>query len=127
MLPNTTDPRIRLLNRLYARKRKELQERKALREPGASADAEAPAEHRSVAELLSFIDGDAKKVPTKKKKKSKAKAGAKPASNPPPVDQFPETGFDDDDGDLELTPEERQQLDAEVAAFAERLAATSIA
>jgi hypothetical protein len=37
---STDDPRIRLLNRLYARKRKELQDRKALRD-GAETEQQA--------------------------------------------------------------------------------------
>lgn len=43
----TDDPRIRLLNRLYARKRKELQDRKALRGAGDG-------EPQAVRELLSL-------------------------------------------------------------------------
>ncbi|KAG6748112.1 hypothetical protein POTOM_048013 [Populus tomentosa] len=54
-LKNTTDdPRIRLLNRLYAKKRKELKEREKLK------DVDAEEEHvddRSVDDLLSFING----------------------------------------------------------------------
>ncbi|KAL0428857.1 UNVERIFIED_CONTAM: SKP1-like protein 21 [Sesamum radiatum] len=49
------DPRIRLLNRLYARKRKELKERERLK------NVEVEEEHtdeRSVDDLLSFINGD---------------------------------------------------------------------
>lgn len=65
----TDDPRIRLLNRLYARKRKELKERAKLK------NAEIEEEHvdeRSVEDLLSFIngrDGDVKGVKTNKNKK----------------------------------------------------------
>ncbi|KAJ6972336.1 hypothetical protein NC653_032804 [Populus alba x Populus x berolinensis] len=54
-LKNTTDdPRIRLLNRLYAKKRKELKEREKLK------DVDTEEEHvddRSVDDLLSFING----------------------------------------------------------------------
>ncbi|KAL2552949.1 SKP1-like protein 21 [Forsythia ovata] len=63
------DPRIRLLNRLYARKRKELQERERLKY------AEVEEEHvddRSVDDLLSFINGgngDSKEARTSKNKK----------------------------------------------------------
>ncbi|WVZ13537.1 hypothetical protein V8G54_011103 [Vigna mungo] len=50
----TDDPRIRLLNRLYARKRKELQERKKLKDVAVE---EEPKDERSVEDLLSFING----------------------------------------------------------------------
>ncbi|XP_027349466.1 SKP1-like protein 21 isoform X2 [Abrus precatorius] len=69
-LKNTTDdPRIRLLNRLYAKKRKELQER------GRLKNVEVEEEHvdeRSVDDLLSFINGnngDPKGIKTSKSKK----------------------------------------------------------
>ncbi|KAL5142362.1 SKP1-like protein 21 [Glycine soja] len=50
----TDDPRIRLLNRLYARKRKELKERKKLKDVEVE---EEPKDERSVEDLLSFING----------------------------------------------------------------------
>ncbi|KAE9595510.1 putative S-phase kinase-associated protein [Lupinus albus] len=65
----TDDPRIRLLNRLYAKKRKELKEREKLK------NVEAGEEHvdeRSVDDLLSFINGkdsDQKGNKTSKNKK----------------------------------------------------------
>ncbi|KAI4328798.1 hypothetical protein L6164_021126 [Bauhinia variegata] len=69
-LKNTTDdPRIRLLNRLYAKKRKELKERERLK------NVEVEEEHvdeRSVDDLLSFIngnEGDPKGIKTSKNKK----------------------------------------------------------
>ncbi|KAL6495499.1 SKP1-like protein 21 [Orobanche gracilis] len=49
------DPRIRLLNRLYARKRKELKERERLKNVEVE---EEHADNRSVDDLLSFINGD---------------------------------------------------------------------
>ncbi|KAL8495228.1 hypothetical protein ACS0TY_019402 [Phlomoides rotata] len=49
------DPRIRLLNRLYARKRKELKERERLK--NAEVEEER-GDERSVDDLLSFINGD---------------------------------------------------------------------
>ncbi|CAA7399054.1 unnamed protein product [Spirodela intermedia] len=59
-LRNTTDDlRIRLLNRLYAKKRKELKERQKLKDP--EVDEQRLEEHvdeRSVDDLLSFINGD---------------------------------------------------------------------
>ncbi|PRQ58121.1 putative S-phase kinase-associated protein [Rosa chinensis] len=64
----TDDPRIRLLNRLYARKRKELKEREKLKntENGERND------DRSVDDLLSFINGeigDSKEIKSSKNKK----------------------------------------------------------
>ncbi|KAJ6876314.1 SKP1-like protein 21 [Populus alba x Populus x berolinensis] len=50
----TDDPRIRLLNRLYARKRKELKEREKLKDVEVE---EERADDRSVEDLLSFING----------------------------------------------------------------------
>ncbi|KAL3570396.1 hypothetical protein D5086_027645 [Populus alba] len=65
----TDDPRIRLLNRLYARKRKELKEREKLKDVEVE---EERADDRSVEDLLSFIngaDGDSKGCRTSKNKK----------------------------------------------------------
>uniref|UniRef100_A0A5B6Z2W3 Putative SKP1-like protein 21 isoform X2 n=1 Tax=Davidia involucrata TaxID=16924 RepID=A0A5B6Z2W3_DAVIN len=68
----TDDPRIRLLNRLYARKRKELKEREKLKNVDVE---EERVDERSVDDLLSFInggDGDSKGVrATKNKKKNR--------------------------------------------------------
>lgn len=63
------DPRIRLLNRLYARKRKELKERERLKNAEAEEECE---DDRSVDDLLSFINGgngDSKEIKTCKSKK----------------------------------------------------------
>lgn len=80
-LKNTTDdPRIRLLNRLYARKRKELKERAKLKNVEAEV---GHADDRSVEDLLTFInggDGDLKGSrggKCKKKKNRKKKEHAK--------------------------------------------------
>ncbi|XLR62528.1 hypothetical protein S83_013200 [Arachis hypogaea] len=55
-LKNTTaDPRIRLLNRLYAKKRKELKERERLKNVEVE---EENMDDRSVDDLLSFINGN---------------------------------------------------------------------
>ncbi|PIN22829.1 SCF ubiquitin ligase, Skp1 component [Handroanthus impetiginosus] len=65
------DPRIRLLNRLYARKRKELKERERLKNVEVE---EERADERSVDDLLSFINGgneDSKGSRTKNKKKNR--------------------------------------------------------
>ncbi|XP_021730056.1 SKP1-like protein 21 [Chenopodium quinoa] len=78
----TDDPRIRLLNRLYARKRKELKEREQKK-------IEVEEEHvdkRSVDDLLSFINGgenDSKGAKTNKSKKKnrRKKTHSKVSSN----------------------------------------------
>ncbi|KAL2330294.1 hypothetical protein Fmac_017875 [Flemingia macrophylla] len=65
----TDDPRIRLLNRLYAKKRRELKERERLKNVEAE---EEHADERSVDDLLSFINGngeDPKGIKTSKNKK----------------------------------------------------------
>ncbi|KAI3449199.1 hypothetical protein Pfo_005864 [Paulownia fortunei] len=67
------DPRIRLLNRLYARKRKELNERERLKNIEVEEDH---ADERSVDDLLSFINGgneDSKATRTSKHKKKNRK------------------------------------------------------
>ncbi|KAI9109855.1 hypothetical protein K1719_018896 [Acacia pycnantha] len=73
-LKNTTDdPRIRLLNRLYAKKRKELRERERLKNVEAEDEhADEHVDERSVDDLLSFINGndrDPKEIKTSKNKK----------------------------------------------------------
>ncbi|KAL1828592.1 hypothetical protein ACET3Z_007004 [Daucus carota] len=83
-LKNTTDdPRIRLLNRLYARKRKELINRQKLKNTEAEIEHE---DDRSVEDLLSFInekDGDSKVVTGSKNKKRNRKRKNQ-QKNPPP-------------------------------------------
>ncbi|ESW24233.1 hypothetical protein PHAVU_004G113200 [Phaseolus vulgaris] len=77
----TDDPRIRLLNRLYARKRKELQERKKLKDVVVE---EEPKDERSVEDLLSFINGanaDIKGSRANKNKKNRRKDQAKDLSS----------------------------------------------
>ncbi|CAN8254040.1 unnamed protein product [Cochlearia groenlandica] len=69
-LKNTMDdPRIRLLNRLYAKKRKELKEREKLK----SIEVEELVDERSVDDLLSFINGKDPKVAKTSKNKKKNK------------------------------------------------------
>ncbi|XP_057780545.1 SKP1-like protein 21 isoform X3 [Salvia miltiorrhiza] len=85
------DPRIRLLNRLYARKRKELKERERLKVitslflPCDNVEIEEErGDERSVDDLLSFINGggeDSKGTRTSKnKKKSRKRKDLKAAS-----------------------------------------------
>ncbi|KAH6756447.1 SKP1-like 21 [Perilla frutescens var. hirtella] len=67
------DPRIRLLNRLYARKRKELKERERLKNVEVEEDQ---ADERSLDDLLSFINGgneDSKASSSSKHKKKNRK------------------------------------------------------
>uniref|UniRef100_A0A7N0R8A7 SKP1-like protein 21 n=1 Tax=Kalanchoe fedtschenkoi TaxID=63787 RepID=A0A7N0R8A7_KALFE len=67
----TDDPRIRLLNRLYARKRKELKQKDKQTNVGTG---EERVDDRSVDELLSFINGGNQGVKaSKSKKKNKRK------------------------------------------------------
>ncbi|KAK4397209.1 SKP1-like protein 21 [Sesamum angolense] len=64
------DPRIRLLNRLYARKRKELKERERLKNIEVE---EGRADERSVDDLLSFINGSNEDSKANRASKSKKK------------------------------------------------------
>ncbi|KAK1366590.1 S-phase kinase-associated protein 1-like [Heracleum sosnowskyi] len=74
----TGDPRIRLLNRLYERKRKDLKEREKIKKADV---AEELIDKRSVDDLLSFINGgdsDPKRVTTSKKKKKNRRQNDQP-------------------------------------------------
>ncbi|XP_022158941.1 SKP1-like protein 21 isoform X2 [Momordica charantia] len=99
----TDDPRIRLLNRLYARKRKELREREKLK----NVEIEERVDDRSVDDLLSFInggDGDSKAVKTNKNKKKnrRRKDQQKDSSS------TNENGNHDKIGELDALPSCRQ-------------------
>lgn len=147
----TDDPRIRLLNRLYARKRKELRER----EQKKIEVEEEHVDERSVDDLLSFINGGDKeskgaKGGKGKKKNRKKKTHTKGSSNSEngdhkesnglsqscqngttsdpsselqdPMSPFsPKVDFDDGDIDDELDPAMKEELDREVEDFARRL------
>ena len=64
----TEDSRVRMLNSLYARKRKELAEAKLLEDGGGQRSTAPLEDTRSVDDLLSFIEGDdAAASPSKKK------------------------------------------------------------
>ncbi|KAL6847572.1 hypothetical protein ACP4OV_022598 [Aristida adscensionis] len=88
------DPRIRLLNRLYAKKRKELQERQKLKDVQVQAEQR---DERSLDEILCFINGDGgiitgsggEKAAKSKKKNKRRKDNAKnpPKANPDPVNK----------------------------------------
>ncbi|KAK3122976.1 hypothetical protein QOZ80_8AG0621410 [Eleusine coracana subsp. coracana] len=84
------DPTIRLLNRLYAKKRKELQERQRLKDVQVQEEQK---DERSLDEILCFINGNggsggekaAKNKKRNKKRKDNAKNSAK--ANPGPVNK----------------------------------------
>ncbi|KAM7261175.1 hypothetical protein ACFE04_026650 [Oxalis oulophora] len=140
----TDDPRIRLLNRLYAKKRKELKERDKLKD----AEVEERVDDRSVDDLLSFINGEAEESksvkPSKNKKKNRRKKDhAKHAPSSETTEtckkelngvsessnlQFLEDDIfaakaEDEDGDLddEIDPALKEKIDREVEDFARRL------
>ncbi|CAN6286030.1 unnamed protein product [Urochloa humidicola] len=143
------DPRIRLLNRLYAKKRKELQERQKLKDVQVQEDAK---DERSLDELLCFINGDGGSGGGKAAKgKKKNKRRKDQAKNPPKADSEPvnkeratpckvdggnisrlpcqspdmqddvEDPFEDADLDDGLDPAMKEELDREVEDFARRL------
>ncbi|KAL6127696.1 hypothetical protein ACLB2K_071059 [Fragaria x ananassa] len=143
----TDDPRIRLLNRLYARKRKELKEREKLKNVEVEQER---VDQRSVDDLLTFINGgngDSKGVKTNKSKKKnrRRKDPTKDSSNNVNGkrnkesealssafhDESPSSSsnlqdctiidFDDGDVDDDLDPAMKEQLDREVEDFARRL------
>ncbi|KAJ3675850.1 hypothetical protein LUZ60_004892 [Juncus effusus] len=145
------DPRIRLLNRLYARKRKELKERQKQKDARV---VEETKDERSVDELLSFINGNEGSrggKATKSKKKNRRKKDhnkdsetqnkeregictgscsvSPSASRNNSVtreslnasDPFAFKFNEDDYTDDELDPAMQEQLDREVEDFARRL------
>ena len=75
----TDDPRIRLLNRLYAKRRKELQDRKAPKEGTEGTEQPQSTDQRSLDELMNFIGGEQASKAKAKKKKSKKRSGGKAA------------------------------------------------
>ncbi|KAK9665491.1 hypothetical protein RND81_14G115100 [Saponaria officinalis] len=141
------DPRIRLLNRLYARKRKELKEK----ELKIVETEEETVDDRSVDDLLSFINSGEKdckggKAAKPKKKNRRKKTHTKAANNEiqyakeenglshsfdngksGPSSECRMSPFspkaDSDDGDIddELDPAMKEELDREVEDFARRL------
>ncbi|KAK3194784.1 hypothetical protein Dsin_026094 [Dipteronia sinensis] len=144
----TDDPRIRLLNRLYAKKRKELKERERIKNVEAE---EERVDDRSVDDLLSFINGeDSKGIKTSKnKKKNRRKKDQQKNTSPSEVIEINEQEsnglkgsdlgetsekqdvtdemfaskpeFDDGDVDDEIDPALKEKIDREVEDFARRL------
>ncbi|XP_062191904.1 SKP1-like protein 21 [Phragmites australis] len=84
------DPTIRLLNRLYAKKRKELQERQRRKDVQVQEEQK---DERSLDEILCFINGDGdsgggKAAKNKKKNKRRKDHAKNPAkANPGPVNE----------------------------------------
>lgn len=130
-LKNTTDdPRIRLLNRLYAKKRKELQDKEKLK----SMDQTGVKDERPLEDLLSFINGDGedsksgkggrckKKRSRKKREPSKLQASEIASSSRMELVSDDAFAFDTElDGDDGLDPVMKEELDREVEDFARRL------
>ncbi|KAJ1408638.1 S-phase kinase-associated protein 1-like [Sesbania bispinosa] len=139
-LKNTTDdPRIRLLNRLYAKKRKELKERERLK------NVEVEEEHvdeRSVDDLLSFINGnDGDEMCTNsslievfllifpghvnghdiRHQCAEADRIAQTSNSHTEDDTFAHKEIDDGDIDDEIDPALKEKIDREVEDFARRL------
>ncbi|KAI3931480.1 hypothetical protein MKW92_045056, partial [Papaver armeniacum] len=140
-------PQIRLLNRFYARKRKELKEKE--KQTNAEVEAERVEDERSVDDLLSFINGggeDSKVVKAPKNKKRNRKRKHEPkepctnngkdmkeadAHHPSPLlkgeisvsSSQPSKFLDlvDDIDDNELDPAMKDEIDKEVEEFARRL------
>ncbi|MCL7046705.1 hypothetical protein MKW94_017278 [Papaver nudicaule] len=146
-LRNTADdPRIRLLNRLYARKRKELKEKE--KQKTAEVEEEK-VDERSVDDLLSFINGGGEGTLSKNRKKkdqpkdpctNNGKDKKEPDALPSArlnggisisssqtsefqdlADDLTKIDFDDDIDDDELDPAMKEELDREVEDFARRL------
>ncbi|KAI3861853.1 hypothetical protein MKX03_001709 [Papaver bracteatum] len=134
------DPRIRMLNRLYARKRKELKENKKMHKI-ADQVKEEQVDKRSIADLLSFINEDSKEVKAPKRKKRNHRkrkdnketdaallngeisisSGETSEFHDLADDLTRNVDFDDDSYDDELDPVMKEELDREVEEFARRL------
>lgn len=148
----TDDPRIRLLNRLYAKRRKELKEKEKFKITEAE---EMHVDDRSVDDLLSFINGgdeDSKTSKTSKSKKKhrRRKDQSKNSSLVNGVENYKESKSNHsevsdirpnpsvrtdlldldgvfagegsfDDGDDDIDPAIKEQIDREVADFTRRL------
>ncbi|GAB4861731.1 SKP1-like protein 21 [Ancistrocladus abbreviatus] len=110
----TDDPRIRLLNRLYAKRRKELKERNKLKTAGVD---DIHGDDRSVDDLLSFINGsneDSKNVKASKSKKKsrRRKDQHKNASLSSPTQNHEQLKDNDSEvsGDISSGPSGRTEL-----------------
>ncbi|KAK1373184.1 Ubiquitin-protein ligase, ASK21 [Heracleum sosnowskyi] len=120
----------RLLKKLSAKKKKELEELGNTKKVEASVESQKREDTNSVDDLVSFIDGgdgDSKKEQTKKKKNHRKKKGqnvipsvcptAEPSSSIPDGSLPLEDEFDEDEYD----PAWKEKIDREVEEFARRL------
>jgi hypothetical protein len=121
MLNITCDPRIRLLNRLYAKKRKQLTELKRVTK-NVEVEDEDVVDERSVDEILSFIngsnDGETNRKKTCKNKKKKNRRKKK--------DQQKNSSLKEEDDHVvefydEIDQALQEKIDREVEEFARRL------
>ncbi|KAI3937398.1 hypothetical protein MKW92_051014 [Papaver armeniacum] len=121
---NADDPKIRMLNRLYAKKRKELKEKE--KQKTADVDEERVESvvdaECSVDDLLSFINEDSKavKAPIQKKKHRRKRNTPKhfcPSKEKDKKELLCDENIDDD----ELDPAIKEEIDKEVEEFARRL------
>ncbi|KAI3954630.1 hypothetical protein MKW98_019761 [Papaver atlanticum] len=116
---NVDDPRIRLLNQLYARKRKELTERE--KQKTADVDEERVDAECSVDDLLLFINEDSKAVKAPNHKKRNRRKKNQPKHFCINNEKDKKELLCDDDIDDELDPAMKEELDKEVEEFARRL------
>jgi len=117
MLNLTCDPSIRLLNRLYAKKRKQLTELKRVTK-NVEVEEEDVVDERSVDELLSFFNGETKKKKTckNKKKMNRRKKGDQQMNSSLKEEDDLVVEFDD-----EIDQALQERIDREVEEFARRL------
>ncbi|KAI3937401.1 hypothetical protein MKW92_051017 [Papaver armeniacum] len=140
------DPRTKMLNRLYARKRKESKENKKIHKITDHQVKEEQVDERSIDDLLSFINEDSKlvKAPKRKKRNNRKRKdelkhsctnngkhnkeadaallnGEISISSGQPTEFQDLVDFDDDSYDDELDPVMKEELDREVEEFARRL------
>ena len=120
MLNITCDPSIRLMNCLFAKKRKQLKELKRVTK-NVEVEEEDVVDERSVDELLSFInesnDGETKSKKTcKNKKKNRRKKKDQQKNYSLKEEDDPVIEFDD-----EIDQVLQEKIDREVEEFARRL------
>ncbi|CAD7704320.1 unnamed protein product [Ostreobium quekettii] len=111
----TDEPRIRLLNRLYAKKRRELAERKARKAPGEARDAPAPVvDTRSVDELVSFIESGTGGGANHSKRVSRRRKGSRRerrSREPPALEPSGSGGLDSERNSVETSEMSNTSMD----------------
>ncbi|CAN4101591.1 unnamed protein product [Withania somnifera] len=127
----TDDPRIRLLNRLYARKRKELKEREKLK--NVEVEEEQHVDERSVDDLLSFINGvdedfkGARATKSKKKNRRRKEQARNSSTNNGTGNHYPESNcptsscLNGDAGDVPIPSKSSELLDSASVKFSPKL------